>query len=794
MARGIRKVARRVKGAVKNSLCYYPYYHMPVDGALVFAESRNGRELAGNILRILMAIKAAYGSKYHMVVGVQRGSGGSARALLDAYGLNDVRVLRRSSSIYFWYLERAKYLLNDSTFPRRFVKREGQVYLNTWHGTPLKAMGRDSRSDRHALDNVQRNLLMSDYLLYPSPYCQDRMVDAFSLKGLYPGTVLHEGYPRNEVFFDETLRGKTRERYGLIDKRVYAYLPTYRDVCAGGERRQLEYVISSLAAVDEQLEDDEVLFVRLHYYAQGSLDLGAWDHVRPFPADRDPYELLAASDCLISDYSSVMFDFANSGAKVIRYVYDEEEYLAGRGMYELPEPFPFPEARTAGELCQELHRPKTYDDAPFRTAYCTYDAPGAASRLVRHVIGGEGCCEGERISSGVREKVLMYTGSLALNGITTSARALLANIDDGRDYWCAWVATAMRDHPERLDNLPKREGEVALTGMMYKTVAEAVAWQLYHRLGITARPVRRRIDRLFERNLRKDLPADRFAHHVQFSGYSDYATGLLQRTQGSVLFVHSDMEREQGTRHNLHMGALRDAYAAYGRVVVVSEDLRAPTLRISGGRARVRVVENPFDHEACEARSKMPLELQPGTRMVVAGDLKAFLGGHRPLICTVGRFSAEKNHAMLIEAFERFREGHPGAGLLIIGGDGPLYGETCAQVERSPAREAISLVNDIANPLPLVAAADLFVLASLYEGQGLVLLEADSVGVPVITTASPSNEAFLALIGAHTVQTSVEGLLAGMEAWGRGEVPERLEMDYEAYLTRCIERFTEVLS
>jgi CDP-glycerol glycerophosphotransferase len=81
-------------------------------------------------------------------------------------------------------LETAAYLINDTTFPFRYVKRDGQIYLNTWHGTPYKKMGNDKHEGRHLIDNIQRNLMQADYLLFPSRYCEERMTEAHCIQDM----------------------------------------------------------------------------------------------------------------------------------------------------------------------------------------------------------------------------------------------------------------------------------------------------------------------------------------------------------------------------------------------------------------------------------------------------------------------------------------------------------------------------------------------------------------------------------------------------------------------------------
>lgn len=96
-----------------------------------------------------------------------------AKKLLETYGIRNVQVVICNSFRYYTLLAEAKYLFTDSTFCRKFIKKPGQIYANTWHGTPLKKMGKDVPGSAHVIGNIQRNFFMCDYLCLPNVYKRD---------------------------------------------------------------------------------------------------------------------------------------------------------------------------------------------------------------------------------------------------------------------------------------------------------------------------------------------------------------------------------------------------------------------------------------------------------------------------------------------------------------------------------------------------------------------------------------------------------------------------------------------
>ena len=145
-----------------------------------------------------------------------------------------------------------------------------------------------------------------------------------------------------------------------------------------------------------------------------------------------------------------------------------------------------------------------------------------------------------------------------------------------------------------------------------------------------------------------------------------------------------------------------------------------------------------------------------------------------------------------MEAFFRYHKENPDSILVIIGGGGELYEKTRGQVEHLGLADCVFLIKAMANPMPVVKACDLFLLPSRYEALGLSLLEADTLGLPVICTDIPGPADFVREHGGYVAGLSAGGLYEGMKAWERGEILP-LHVDYEAYNKRAVEEFYEAL-
>ncbi|MFF0030321.1 CDP-glycerol glycerophosphotransferase family protein [Streptomyces avermitilis] len=295
---------------------------------------------------------------------------------------------------YWDVLARAKYLINNANFADGVVKRPGSVHLQTQHGTPLKKMGVDQStypvvaaatgSFAKLLTRVDR----WDYNLSANRHSTEMWERAF------PGTweALEYGYPRNDVYYTATADdvARIRRELGVPDgKTALLYAPTHRDHSAGFEARL------DLEAFCESLGEDVVVLLRAHYfYDEGGRRGGG--RIIDVTRHRSSEDVCLAADALITDYSSIMFDYANLDRPIVVYADDWEVYRETRGVYfDLLEDPPGHVARTPEELAG-LFADGSYADAGsavlrarFRERFCQFDDGRAAERVVRRVLLGQ---------------------------------------------------------------------------------------------------------------------------------------------------------------------------------------------------------------------------------------------------------------------------------------------------------------------------------------------------------------------------------------------------------------------
>lgn len=284
----------------------------------------------------------------------------------------------------------ARYLVNNAEFPHYVRFREGQRYLQTWHGTPLKRIGRDIASPRLSAGYtaaMAREAGAWEALLAQNSFAAGVLPQALG----FDGRVILEGYPRNDALAGDgadRLRGATRKALGLGDERVVLYAPTWRDTARTEQGRRA--FVSHLDASRVHERTGATVLLRSHSNAAAGRGRISSPGVLDVTAHPDITALLAAADVLVTDYSSVMFDFAVTERPQVLLVPDVEEYRDDRGFYlDLQETPPGPIATSTDQVIEALaDAGATSEQArAFRQRYAPLDDGHAAARVVDAWLG-----------------------------------------------------------------------------------------------------------------------------------------------------------------------------------------------------------------------------------------------------------------------------------------------------------------------------------------------------------------------------------------------------------------------
>jgi CDP-glycerol glycerophosphotransferase len=298
---------------------------------------------------------------------------------------------------YYDLIARARWFVNNVNFPNHLVKREGTTHVMTHHGTPLKRMGLDLRSapdggERKGMAAMLRRCARWDYSVSQNAFTTPIW------ERVYPARYesLEVGYPRNDALAaatdDEVARA--REKLGIrAGQRALLYAPTHREY-------QKEFVpVLDVGALADALGSDWLVMPRAHYFYDADphvRELHRQGRVLDVSDHRSIEELCLAADLLVTDYSSIMFDYGALDRPIVVHAPDLDEYESRRGTtFDVTSEGPGVVTRSDAELVDALHSGNALGDeaarmrAAFRARFCYLDDGHAAERVVRRVWLGE---------------------------------------------------------------------------------------------------------------------------------------------------------------------------------------------------------------------------------------------------------------------------------------------------------------------------------------------------------------------------------------------------------------------
>ena len=318
--------------------------------------------------------------------------------------IEGAKVIKYRGIKYFYYLAKSKFWIVNCKLPSYCIKKDEQVYIQTWHGTPLKRlahdietkdditfyrskMSRDEMTKSYDVDVAKYN-----YLISPNEYSSEIFESCFKID---KEKIKEYGYPRNDYLVNITNEeiDKLKIKYNIpTDKKVILYAPTWRDN-KFNEKGYIYELKVDFNKWKDMLGDEYVVIFKPHYLISNKFKGIKLDNfLFSFDENVDINELYVMSDLLITDYSSVFFDYAILNRPILFYMYDLEEYRDElRGFYldinkELPGKITIDEDELLSVIKNENY--KEYDEKlkEFRKTYNDLEDGKASQRVINNLI------------------------------------------------------------------------------------------------------------------------------------------------------------------------------------------------------------------------------------------------------------------------------------------------------------------------------------------------------------------------------------------------------------------------
>lgn len=740
---------------------YAKYYkHNKVKDNYVLYQSRDGKSMTDSpyaVFLYLLSHKKYKHLKHIWVVDTQKKKQEFAKKYKR---YSNVEFVVKESNECLQMLTTAKYILNNSTFPAYFTKKENQVYVNTWHGTPIKAMGLDVEDNLLGSQNIIKNFLSSDILVSPNAHTSEVFKRAFRLDGLYSGELLEIGYPRIDLTLNadkkKVFKHLKQSDLHMSDREIILFAPTWRGSDVNKPEDSLKDVYRMVMELKNNTEYQVLVKVHPFVYKTAL----KYKELKPYlvPDSFDTNELLSVIDLLVTDYSSIFFDYLVTDKPMIFYSPDYEDYKNDRGFYIKPDALPGPSVFNTDDLIKAVNHAKAHTSKyarqyqEFKDLYVPYEDGKVTERLIDAMFSSE---KGPSLKT--KETILMYPGGMKNNGITTSAINLLENID--YDRYDVTIFLNNTHNTEILKNLSQVNENVRI--ILRKGPLLASTSEKYRDIFVKNRGLKSPLEKLaypteaYEREFRKIFGSSDFDYVIDFSGYSMFWSKILLGTQSKrkLIYLHSDIKSDMnrtvnGNRpHYVNLKGIISLYYKFDYLVSVSEEtckinfkkLAKPNTEKKFVSAMNTINLSRINHLLTEDtdffmhKGQQVLAIQKDNEIVsVPFNEKDYK------VMAMGRLSPEKGFDILINGFSGVIKDHPTAKLYILG-DGPLRKALEDMIKRLKLEDNVFLVGQKSNPFNIMKRCDLFALTSHYEGQSMVLLEALTVGVNALASDIPAN-------------------------------------------------------
>ncbi|MDU0286326.1 glycosyltransferase [Staphylococcus pseudintermedius] len=731
----------------------------------------------------------------------------------------NVSFVIKESNEYLKALTESKFLINNATFPAYFTKKPQQIYINTWHGTPLKHMGFDVKNNLKGSQNTMKNFLASDYMISPNAHTTNIFKHAFKLDGLYSGEILEMGYPRIDLTINTTAKEARKylaEHLNLKKKPIILYCPTWRGKNVNDPENSLLNVFEEIKLLNQKLPYQVLVKVHPFVYSKAK----EMPELKPYlvPDFLDTNQLMPAVDLMITDYSSIFFDFLVTDKPIVFYVPDLDKYQNERGVYIDLCALPGPVADNIQDVITLVSN-ESYKDADvqekyakFKHNFVNYENGSVTERLIESVFLNQQDTSSKSTSHQQKEKILLYPGGMKHNGITTSVINLLANIN--YDKYDVTVFTNNTNNVEQLNNLQSLNDNVRIVlrrGPMIATFKELYQNEFVRQRGIYKSFEKRLYPKaLFEREFRKIFGDSQFDYAIDYSGYAMFWSNLVLASGAKKKYIllhsdiKSDMERTvKGKRpHYQNLKGVISLYPYFDKLVSVSEATKKLNQSNFGGlklknrhiasRNTINIekinqlVDDDSDLFEKNGTPVLPTLTEHGMEAIEFSqdDFK---------IVSVGRLSPEKGFDLLIKAVAELAPKYPKLKLYILG-DGPLKGTLKSLVEQLGIQNHVYFLGQRRNPFFIVKRADVFALTSHYEGQSMVILEALTVGTNVLASDIIANRYVLEdeKYGMLVEKNEVD-IAKGLEQFINGTNKDYAKFDAVAYNEETIQEFYSLL-
>lgn len=771
----MRKILKKIKKFISNSYLYkkffvksfkmaqafsYYYEKKKILNNYVFYSSQCGKAWNGNPRAILdyLLNNEKYKDFHHVVLYDNLDD---ENVLKYKKKYKNIIFVKSNTRLYAKYAEMCQYLIVDNTLSPYFIKKDGQIYANSWHSTLLKPLGKHTGLIWES-SNISKNCLQMDYFITPNKFTSDLFFKAYYSDTLFQGEVIDVGYPRNDMIYHADKEKIRKELCLSKNDKLIIYAPTWRGTIGNIEKQATE-LFDKFYQLKEGLKDEYVVLFRPHIMTYKYLKKEEKKYI--VPMDIDTNELLAVTDILITDYSGIFFDFLNTRKPIILFPFDKEKYLGNRDSrsdFYLPlEDVPGPICYNVEELIDSIKNiekiskkySKKYKE--YVEKFVGHDDGKATERVVAKIFNNKPT----KIKRDKRKNILICPGNMNGNGVTESFLTLMDNIDYSKYNVSVLLESKSKNCDKQLEINEEANIFYRNPVFMYKNFLEYILVSLNFKIASRFLPVPKKF---CQRNVRSRIYDTDFDVVIEYHGYNPTNAMLhsigIKKSCKKIIYLHADMNLDRITK-NKKIGRVFKFYKYYDKLVCVSkgsyEENLVGTKEYILKKYHVDLTDK-FTYvynlvnlnKIINGINKEVLKYQDDLYYYCddnVGDMVNIIKlpkKNEIAFISIGRLSPEKNHKKIINAFSKLVKEYSNLKLYIVG-EGPLKISLTKLITKLGLEERVTLTGYLKNPYFLLNYCDCFVFPSSYEGMGLSALEASILNKYVIASNIKSLSDFI---------------------------------------------------
>ncbi|WP_325982647.1 glycosyltransferase [Staphylococcus equorum] len=770
----------------------------------ILFESYHGSNFTGNIYSIFNSmVKKDLDFKYFIVL---KDLNNPIRRKIEKEHKRNVEFVKYESYKYFKLLSKSKYLINDTSFMSYFIKRDSQIYVNTWHGTPIKKLGKDIESNfLNNHKNIQRNIAAADKLIFPNKFTSDTFVNSLDLNGILNADIGIYGNARMDLTINRD-RNNLQKKYKLEeDKKIVLYAPTWEENLEDGKEYALK-LSEEVSKIQETLGEDYKVYLKTHYFLYENIRKYVNNEIL-IPSWFETNELLVCVDMLITDYSSIMFDYLPLNRPVYFYLPNHNQYIEKRGIYidikKLPGHASFDFSDLINTiLIEETQYKNTYikQRINFLQLYCYLDDGRATERAIDFILGEK---NENKLYKNNKKTIVIYGGGFYNNGITKSLLNLSNNID--YNLYEVIILENERLFKDKVTNIGKLNSNVKIFYNFSKPYSSALDMfneKMYFSRGYRSKIVDKvKIKKNFNREFKRTFGEIEVDTIIDYSAYNSFYTSLIgfSDVNNKIVFLHNDMEREfykiidNKYKHQSNLKISFEVLNKFHKIISVSESATSVNKKFLyptyiDDYKKMFTLSNIIDgdnvlEKASQGHEKVYYDFVTKSNVSIEKKVTTFIN--------LGRLSPEKNQKALIVAFNKLIQSDKNVKLYIIG-EGPLLEELISCIKDLKLEYKVLLLGFIDDPFKLMNDANCVIMPSIYEGQCMVLLEARVLRKPIIATDVTGIKSIISNENGLLINTNIDDIYIGMYKFIHAQIPFK-NFDFNAYNNDIIDYFNNVI-